>query len=430
MQIGYLMQEGCAPIRTKPNSGPSSHVTHVIGALQARNHDVQMLAKLEDGRIWRSSDLHHYQIVETPPFDRGPLRLFERALRRTQSELKLPYAAFFESARFARACAYLFPQADLLCERMGWMGYGGGIASRFLGVPLVLEVNGDYLEEVDMLGLAPTGAQRRLELFLMRHAIARAAHIITTGNGWRQRFLERWPHVDPANVTSVENGSDLVEMLTRKELRSFRAPSRAEESNDSRPVTIVHVGGLQPWQGVSTLLRAFAQVRAQNVRAHLIIIGGGSALAEMKALAASLNIAAAVTFTGSVPLERCAAHLADADIGVSAYCGRAEFSGLKLLDYKAAGLAIIASGRNGEPAILRHKETGWIVPPCSEEALVDALLHLCANPALRTEMGQRARAEAERTHSWRHTTQRLEQIFEEVASRAKHRSRSQLAHSA
>ena len=67
-----------------------------------------------------------------------------------------------------------------------------------------------------------------------------------------------------------------------------------------------------------------------------------------------------------------------------------------MLDYKAAGLVTLTSGENGQPDIIRHGETGWIVPPCDEDALAQAIVALCANPQLRRKMGQNARIEAEK----------------------------------
>ena len=112
-----------------------------------------------------------------------------------------------------------------------------------------------------------------------------------------------------------------------------------------------------------------------------------------------------------------AAYLAQADIGVCPYCGRVEYSGLKLLDYKAAGLATIASGANGQPVVLRQGVTGLIVPPCDEEQLSAAIVELCRNHDLRRQMGRTARMEAEEQHSWRNTAQRLDTIFQPLTKR-------------
>jgi glycosyltransferase involved in cell wall biosynthesis len=66
----------------------------------------------------------------------------------------------------------------------------------------------------------------------------------------------------------------------------------------------------------------------------------------------------------------------------------------------ATGRPVVASdvGQIGE--ILRHGETGLLVPPADPPALARALAALRADPALRASLGQAARREARARHSW------------------------------
>ncbi|MCA9971781.1 MAG: glycosyltransferase family 4 protein, partial [Anaerolineales bacterium] len=188
-------------------------------------------------------------------------------------------------------------------------------------------------------------------------------------------------------------------------LRAFAAAPAAG------PLTIAYEGALFGWHGVRVLLAAFAAAVRQGVDARLLLIGSGPEEAALTAQAAALGVSDCVTFTGHVGLAQLADYLAAADMGVSPYCGRAEFSGLKLLDYKAAGLAIIASGQDGQPAILEHGRTAWIVPPCDEAALSAAIVRLSQDAALRRALGQAARREAEARHSWRHTAEQISRLL-------------------
>ena len=408
MKIGYLMQAGVPDVRLRPLSGPATHVKHVFDELRNLGHQVRLLAYL-DGQIWKSDDLEKYEPVAIPWLEKGPFRLFERGIRRIQAELRLPYAALFESLRFAQACRQELAHYDLFLERMGWMGYGGGLASRRLNIPLMLEVNGDHLSEMELLGIAPQGAQRRLSTMLTRGAARRAACVVATGEGWRQQFIDRW-QVEPAKVVVIENGSEIVSLLERKQLRSFQTGQEPGEV-----VNIVYVGAFEPWHGITVLLKAVAKAITQGVRVQVTLIGSGSELSRIKQLICDRQLESRVTLTGHLGASQFATYLAQADIGVSPYCGRVEYSGLKLLDYKAAGLAIIASGENGQPAVLKHKQTGWVVPPCDEEALFQAIIQLATHTELRQQIGQAARIEAEKWHSWRNTAQQLVQVFDRVA---------------
>jgi glycosyltransferase involved in cell wall biosynthesis len=409
LNIGYLMQEG-VDIRRPPFNGPANHVREVVRGLEGRGHKVRMLVRVQ-GQIWRSDNLEDFQQVKVRWLDRGALRLLERGARRIQSELQLPYAAMFESFRFSQACVQELNDCDLFYERIGWVGYGAGLAAKRLHVPLVMEDNGDPLFDLEAKGMAPTGLQHRLSLTLMQHAVGRASHVVSSGAGWRDQFIKRWNY-EPDKVTAIENGTNLVHVLKREQLRSFN------EDQDTSPVTLVYLGGFYPWHGVPVLLKALAKARAQGAQANLLMIGSGSGFSDAQKLAAALNMNGAVNLMGHLESTEYAPLLAGAHVGVAPYCNWPEFSGLKVLDYKAAGLPTIASGRNGHPRTLRDGETGLIVPPCDTDALGHAIVQLCANGKLRKRMGQAARLDAEKMHGWEQTAERLEQVFLTVLTEA------------
>lgn len=410
MKIGYLMQAGAPDMQIRPQSGPAAHVWHVCHELQALGHEVRLLT-VAGNRLLSSDDLVTFRPIPVR-MDGGALRMVERGTRRLQTVLQLPYLHFFESMRFASACWQELEGCDLLYERMGWMGCGGAIAARRSGQPLVLEVNGDHLAEYEMLGVAPQGVQRKASLQFMRWATAQAAWVVATGEGWRRRFLQRWP-VDPTRVSVVENGSQVVQLLARADLANFQAGTRVTGPG-AGPVRLVYVGAFEPWHGILVLLDALAKVVGQNRAVHLDLIGDGRARPEIERLIAEQRLEPYVTLHGFLRIEQAAPLLGQSEIGLSPYCGRVEYSGLKLLDYKAAGLATIASGEGGEPAVLRHGRTGWIVPPCDVDRLAEAVLTLCCDAPLRRAIGQAARAEAEAEHSWRHTAVQLQAIFAKV----------------
>ncbi len=404
MKIGYLMQEGVPDIRYFPLDGPANHVRQVINELASLGHQMRLLAKF-NGKLWRSDDLEIFQPVSVRWLDQGLIRTFEKAIRRIQFELNLPYAAIFDSIRFAAACHQELAGFDLLYERMGWMGYGGGLAAQWLRIPLIQEINGDHISELEMLGIAPRGLQRWLSTCLMKKATEWASYIVASGGGWRKQFIERWK-ADPDKVTTIENGSELIDILERDQLRAFTT----EEKEDT-VTNIVYLGGFQPWQGIPILLRAFSQAYYQGANIRLVLIGSGSSLSEINQLIDELKINRRITLTGRLRSDEYAPYLAKADIGVAPYCGRFEFSGLKIIDYMAAGLATIASGENGQPAILTHGRTGWIIPPCNHDALCDAIIRLSNDKELTRQIGRAARLEAENKYSWQNTARQLEGIF-------------------
>jgi len=403
LRIGYLMQAGVPDIFTTPLSGPANHVKFIFDELNAMGHHVRLIV-YTNGRVWKSDDFQNYELIPVNLFERSPVPYLESAVRRVQSELQLPFIALFDSMHFAKACQQELYDFDILYERMGWMGYGGALASRLLNKSLVLEINGDHLTEMELQGNAPKGMQRYLSEKLTGFAARQAAHSIATGEGWRRSFIQRWA-IAPEKVSVIENGSELVEILDRDKLQAFSQKERIG------PIKIAYIGGFDPWHGIPILINALSRAVSQGLDLHLLLIGGGVQEEEIKEKVIRCGVEDHVTFTGYVDITQLATYLEDVEIGISPYCGRNEYSGLKLLDYKAAGLAIIASGVDGEPEVIVHGRNGLIVPPCDEFALYEAINLLATNSELRRHLGQTARIEAENQHSWRHSALNLQKLF-------------------
>lgn len=407
MKIGYLMQHG-PDIRHASSDGPSAHVLEVIHELRDLGHEVTILLGV-DGEIWVSQRPPAFKKVAIDHSGRNPPRLFERGFRRIQSEFNLPYFNLFDSRRFARACRHHLAGVEVLFERMSWMGYGGVMASKQMNRPLFLEYNGDPLHDLQAKGIAPRGVQLLVNRRLMRATLRQASLVLASGNGWRQQSIVDW-ELPPDQVVTVENGTSLVGLLDRSQLRSFD-----DQIGGSGPVRLVYLGGFQPWQGVSILLDVFHRLHSEGLNLELVLIGSGSGHEQARQDVSERGLGDKVQMTGRLDPSQYAELLANADIGLSPYCNWSEFSGLKIYDYKAAGLAIIASGEAEEPAAIEHGRTGWVVPPCDDESLEDALRRLALDRALRTRLGRQARIEAERRHGWDHTARVLENLFIEVA---------------
>jgi glycosyltransferase involved in cell wall biosynthesis len=96
------------------------------------------------------------------------------------------------------------------------------------------------------------------------------------------------------------------------------------------------------------------------------------------------------------------AEIAAADVGIS-WVPDDDWSrgkcGLKVLQYMAAGLPVVANPVGVHPELVRHGETGFLAT--TEAEWVAALRTLAADAGLRRRMGQAGRALVERSYSVR-----------------------------
>jgi glycosyltransferase involved in cell wall biosynthesis len=137
-----------------------------------------------------------------------------------------------------------------------------------------------------------------------------------------------------------------------------------------------------------------------------------------------------VTFTGLVPHERVPRLLAAADVGVVAHpdtvMGRSLLP-LKLLEYMAAGLAVVAPATENLRDWLEDGRTARLYAPGDAAALAGALAHVLRYPAERRALGVAAQHEALAGHSWDHTAARIESLLQRyvLARQGGHRAGAQ-----
>jgi glycosyltransferase involved in cell wall biosynthesis len=169
-------------------------------------------------------------------------------------------------------------------------------------------------------------------------------------------------------------------------------PPRSPHSN-----TIVYAGQLYPWKGVSTLVSALAELPG----AHLKIIGGLSSEDQhtraLRQMAHDLAVLERTEFTGFVPHARVAEAMAGAAAAVVPLpdnpMARYFTSPLKLYEYMAAGLPIVASDLPALREVLEHERNALLVPPEDSAALASALRRLLAEPKLADRIRARAHAD-------------------------------------
>jgi len=151
-----------------------------------------------------------------------------------------------------------------------------------------------------------------------------------------------------------------------------------------------------------------------------LVVGGGRTLDDLKAHATRLGIGRHVRFTGAVPHSDVARYLEAADVAVATLPDTAQAatkSPLKVVEYMAAGKAIVASRVGEAVRFLDDGRVGALVEPGSPSALADAVAGLLADPYRRSELGVAARDHLRRKHTWMHTAQELHKAYERARSK-------------
>jgi glycosyltransferase involved in cell wall biosynthesis/MoaA/NifB/PqqE/SkfB family radical SAM enzyme len=255
---------------------------------------------------------------------------------------------------------------------------------------------------------------------------------------WRRihRFEQALPRIaDTVSVASVALREQALAMgVAEQDL--FDAPvgaslERFERGGDGEalraelgfdgPVAL-YLGQLAGAHAAPLFLDAAALVLQQHpdLDAGFLVVGGGRTLDDVKQQAQRLGIGHRVRFTGAVPHAEVARYLDATDVAVATLPDTpqaATKSPLKVVEYMAAGKAIVASAVGEAVRFLDDGRVGELVEPGSPEALADAVAGLLRDPYRRSELGVAARDHLRRTHTWMHTAQTLHKAYERARSK-------------
>lgn len=179
--------------------------------------------------------------------------------------------------------------------------------------------------------------------------------------------------------------------------REFFIERKQEEE---RPVSVVMVGSIDGIQGHEAVIRrVIPRVFETCPDVEWTFVGEGRHLGQMKRLAVELIPRGKIFFTGYLGHQDILGRLSRADIGLlpleDAVVNRARCP-LKLLEYQAAGLAVVASTLGEAKRLVQDKVSGCLVGQEDWEGFADALIFLALNRKAREEMGQNARKQCER----------------------------------
>ena len=144
------------------------------------------------------------------------------------------------------------------------------------------------------------------------------------------------------------------------------------------------------YKGFDVLIEAM-----QHVDAQLILGGDGPLRAVLQQQAERLGISHKVTFTGSIPEEDLAAYFNVCDVFCLPSVAQSEAFGLVQLEAMACGKPVVCTQlNNGVNVVNQAGVTGLAVPVRDATALAGALNTLLNDDALRSKLGQQAKAHA------------------------------------
>jgi glycosyltransferase involved in cell wall biosynthesis len=384
MKILYVAIDQTVPAA----HGGSVHVTAVADGLAALGHDVHVLVS-----------------PSTRPFPTGPV--IWQAIGPPLGVRQLRLARAPAVRRAARALA-----PDIVMERYYNFGGEGLLAARRVGACAVLEVNAPAVDH-------PGSFKRRLDRALLVEPMRRwrewqcaAADLIVTPSA---RILP--PEVPPGRVLQIEWGADVTRF--RPDVRGDVPFSRA-----ATDIVAIFAGAFRAWHGAVHLVEAVRRLRARGrPEVKAVLVGDGPELTRVRRAADGVD---GITFTGALPHEQVPACLAAADIGVAPFDVSAHptlahefhWSPLKVFEYMAAGLPVVAPRIPRLESIVRDGQEGVLYDATDPDGLAAAIERL-GDRDLRQRLGAAARDRVVAHFSWGEHCRRLDRAFADLRTRVR-----------
>jgi glycosyltransferase involved in cell wall biosynthesis len=123
-----------------------------------------------------------------------------------------------------------------------------------------------------------------------------------------------------------------------------------------------------------------------------------------------------VDFTGRIPTDELVRHYSEARLFVTSSVH--EGFGLPLAEAMACGAPVLGTEIGAYEEIVRHGESGWLVPPRDPRALADAIRMLWNDAALRERLSAGGRHRVAETFNWRKAAEETLAVYEEVIGTA------------
>lgn len=238
----------------------------------------------------------------------------------------------------------------------------------------------------------------------IRHSLRSAQRIIIShpANIANSEFLKDFEK----KCTSIPYGVDIRYWESLTQLQAERVALLKERF----PRLIVAVGRLVAYKGHAVLLEALSKIDA-----HLVLVGEGPLLNELRSLAARLGAAGKVTFAGRIERDEIKQLFHAATVTALPSISSAEAFGLVQIEAMATGCPVVnTSLPTAVPHIARHELEGLTARPNDPGALSEALQRILNSQDLRARFGQCAKLRARSQFSLDLFRSRIFRVYREV----------------
>jgi glycosyltransferase involved in cell wall biosynthesis len=194
-----------------------------------------------------------------------------------------------------------------------------------------------------------------------------------------------------------------------------------EEENEEREkgvFSLIYIGGLEKIRGITQIIEALAVFKSDDPLR--LVLCGDFYPANFERKVRSLEGFKKVEYLGWVAPRDIPNLLKKHDVGIVCLHPTTNYVTslpLKLFEYMAAGLPVIASNFPLWKEIVEGNGCGICVDPLNPEEIAEAIKYLMEHPGVREEMGEKGRRAVAEKYNWEKEGKKLLDLYAQLLAR-------------
>jgi hypothetical protein len=404
MQKIALISEHASPLALiggVDSGGQNVYVAHLAKQLAHAGYEVDIFTRRDAPRQGLTVNwIPRVRIINVPA---GPACFIPK-------EMMLPYMEEFArfTIRFTRRQKVRY---DLIHANFFMSGMVAQQIKQVLGIPFVMTFHA--------LGRVRRLSQRQADgfpdvRFAIEERLMREADHIIAECDQDCADMKQLYGADPARITIVPCGFDSEEF--------WPVAGNAREYLDLRPdeFTVLQLGRIVPRKGIDNVIRAIAILQEEHrIPTRLLVVGGNTPypdpdatpeLGRLIALAQSVGVGDAVTFTGQRPRSTLRYYYSAANVFVTTPWY--EPFGIAPVEAMACGTPVVGTAVGGIKTTVLDGQTGFLVPPNDAAALAERLAWLYHHPQAAQRLGWTGMHRAHHHFTWRKVATQIIDVYE------------------
>lgn len=303
---------------------------------------------------------------------------------------------FFNLSLLLALCSHIIAdRPNCIYTRQLSYSFVPPLLARLFGIKHCLEVNGILYDELKLVNASAT--KLALIKIISRINCTLTNRISVTVPETKNRLMELYG--------TQKEKIEVISCAAANHHNFYpgdQGKARREVGFAEHDFIVGFAGTLYAWHGMDLFLTAVPELAAAIRHFRLVVIGDGVELDRLVSQARDLGVQHYITFTGLIPYQQIPTYIQTFDVGISFFKPVRPIPGIpmKMYEYMACAIPVIASAYEGYGPVVAELGAGLSVNTNNPAEIVDGLIKLSRDPALRAAMGQKGQQSVEERFNW------------------------------